>query len=304
MNTMIFACFISNQENFTKAFIFGESIRTFAGVYSSAPIWLMVPIGFQHPSKEDQARINALDIELQPFEIYRQVMSFPFAGKVLASAAAETLAMKKTSQLVWMDPLSMVINSPDDLILSPGELLGCRPVDHLLIGPPYEKPLVPFWELVYQSCGVREDDVFPMVTSADQVRIRPYMNAGMLVVRPEHKLLQHWSDTFLKVYQDNRFLELYEDNHLYKIFIHQAVLSACVIAKIHQAGIKQLPHLVNYPLHMHSQYPTDRRLKSLNELISFRYEEFFSQPNWRDMIRVESPLKEWLDDREGILTGR
>jgi hypothetical protein len=301
MDEMIFACFIADQEDITKALILGESIRTFAGDYSSAPIWLMVPIGFQHPSKDVKARIDALDIEIHPFSIDDEVMDFPFVGKVLASAAAESLAFKRAVQLVWMDTQSLVINSPDDLLLDQGVLIGCRPVDHLLIGPPYEEPLDPFWDLVYQSCGVTEDNIFPMITSADQVMIRPYINAGMLVVRPEHKLLQHWSDTFRKVYHDSRFIDLYEGNRLYKIFVHQAVLSACVIVKINQAEIKQLPHLVNYPLHMHSQYPAEHRPKSLNDLVSFRYEDFFSQPNWRDMIPVEPPLKEWLNERESVL---
>jgi len=304
MNQMIFACFVAGHKDLPKALILAESIRTFAGDFSIAPIWLMVPQGSKQLSKKVRARIDALEIKLHPFEIDAQAAGFPFAGKVVASAAAESLAFEQASQLVWMDTLSMVINSPDELLLNQGALLGCRPVDHILIGSPYEKPLDPFWDLIYLSCGVTDDDIFPMITSADQVRIRPYINAGMLVVRPEHKLLQLWRDTFLDIYQDSRFLDFYEENHLFKIFIHQAVLSAIVIASINQTEIKQLPYLVNYPLHLHTQYPADRRPKSINELISCRYERFFSKPNWRDMIPVEPPLKDWLAEREGILARR
>ena len=298
---MIFACFVAGQKDIPKALILAESIRTFAGDFSVAPIWLMVPRGSKQLSKKVRARIDALEIKLHPFEIDAQAAGFPFAGKVVASAAAESLAFEQAAQLVWMDTISMVINSPDELLLNQGALLGCRPVDHILIGSPYEKPLDPFWDSVYRSCGVTEDDIFPMITSADQVRIRPYINAGMLVVRPEHKLLQLWRDTFLDIYQDNRFVEFYEGKHLFKIFIHQAVLSAIVVASINQTEIKQLPYSVNYPLHMHSQYPADHRPKSINELVSCRYEQFFSKPNWRDIIRVEPPLKNWLAEREGIL---
>jgi len=186
-----------------------------------------------------------------------------------------------------MDTLSMVINPPDDLFLDQGAILGCRPADHLLIGPPYEKTLDPFWDFVYETCGVTVDDIFPMITSVDQIKIHPYINAGMLIIRPESRLLQQWRDTFLEIYQDSRFMEFYEKNRLYKIFIHQAVLSACVIASVKQTEIKQLPYWVNYPLHMHTLYPADLRPKSLNELTSFRYEEFFSTPNWRELIQVE-----------------
>jgi hypothetical protein len=304
MNNMIFACFVAGQKDIPKAMILAESIRTFAGDFSVAPIWLMMPQESKQPSKKVRAKIDALGIKLHPFEIDDQAAGFPFAGKVVASAAAESLAVEQATQLVWMDTFSMVINSPDELLLNQGVLLGCRPVDHILIGSPFEKPLDPFWDSVYQSCGVTEDDIFPMITSADQVRIRPYINAGMLVVRPEHKMLQLWRDTFLDIYQESRFLDFYENKRLYKIFIHQAVLSASVIANINQAEIKQLPYLVNYPLHMHSQYPADRQPKSMNELISFRYERFFSKPDWRDIIQVEPPLKEWLDEREAVLARR
>jgi hypothetical protein len=304
MNKMIFACFVAGQKDIPKALILAESIRTFAGDFSDAPIWLMVPQEFKQLSKKVKAKIDVLDIKLHSFDLEVQAAGFPFAGKVVASAAAESLAFEQAAQLVWMDTISMAINSPDELLLNQGVVLGCRPVDHILIGSPYEKPLDPFWDLVYQSCGVREEDFFPTITSADQVRIRPYINAGMLVVRPEHKLLQLWRDTFLDIYQDSRFLDFYEENRLYKIFVHQAVLSAVVIASINQTEIKQLHYSVNYPLHMHSQYPADHRPKSINELVSCRYEQFFSKPNWRETIHVESPLKDWLAERENILARR
>ena len=301
MQKMIFACLVAGRKDVPKALILAESIRAFAGDFSGAPLGLMVPQGKDQFSKETDSSIDALEIILHPFEIDPQAAGFPFAAKVVASAAAESLAFEQAAQLVWMDTLSLVINSLDELLLNPGALLGCRPVDHILIGSPYEKPLDPFWDLIYQSCGVTEDHIFPMITSADQVRIRPYINAGMLVVRPEHKLLQLWRAATLDIYQDSRFLDFYAENHLYKIFFHQAVLAAIVIASINQTEIKQLPYSVNYPLHMHTQYPAERRPKSINELVSCRYERFFSNQNWRDMIPVEPPLKDWLAEREGIL---
>ena len=302
MHKMIFACFISGQKEIPKALILADSVRSFAGEFSTAPIWLMVPQGVKQFSKKLRTEIDGLDLKLHPFELETQAAGFPFAGKVVASAAAESLAFDQADQLVWMDTISMVINPPDKLVLNQDTLLGCRPVDHILIGSLYEKPLDPFWESVYQSCGVTEDDIFPMTTSADQVKIRPYINAGMLVVRPEHKLLQHWRDNFLGIYQNSRFMDFYEQKHLFKIFIHQAVLSASVIASIDQTEIIELPDFVNYPLHMHSQYPTDHRPTTLNDRISFRYEQFFSKSNWQDIIQVEPPLKDWIAEREGVLT--
>ena len=294
---MIFACFIAGHKDIPKALILAESIRSFAGEFSAAPIWLMVPQGSRQPSKKIRKKIDALDLELHSFEIDAQASGFPFAGKVVASAAAESLALDQAVQLVWMDTISMVINSPDELLLNQGVLLGCRPVDHLLIGTRYDQPLDPYWDLVYQVCGIKQKNVFPMITSVDQIKIRPYINAGMLVVRPEEKLLRLWRDTFLDIYQNQRFLDFYQEDFIYQIFIHQAVLTGCILSTFTQAEINILSHLVNYPLHMHDQYPADLRPQSINELISLRYEDFFSDPDWQDQIQVDGSLKDWLVER-------
>ena len=301
MHKMIFACFAAGKNGATKALLLAESIRIFAGDFSRLPFLLIMPQEADQLTKNIQEKIEYLEVELHRFEIDSQAAGFPFAGKVVASAAAEALSTGKSSQLVWMDNAALVVDSVDLLLLDHGIKLGYRPVDHLLIGSPINKPIDPFWKLVYETCGVSEDDVFPMVTSADQVEMRPYINAGMLVVRPGDRLLQRWRDTFLEIYQDSRLLDFYQDKYLYKIFIHQAVLAGCAMTTFQPSEILELPYQVNYPLHMHTQYPPHLRPSTLNELVSIRYEQYFSKLDWQDMILVEPPLKDWLEERINLL---
>jgi hypothetical protein len=196
----------------------------------------------------------------------------------------------------------MVINEPRGMLLEAEEKLGCRPVDHLLIGPAFDKPLDPFWQSIFADCGVRQEALFPMTTSTDQIEMYPYINAGMLVVRPENKLLRSWRDTFLGMYLEPRYQDFYRSNRLYRIFIHQAVLAGCILSTFKQADIVELPYLVNYPLHMHTQYPIDRRPRFINELVSFRYEDFFTDPNWQEVIQVKEPQKSWLKEKQHLFT--
>jgi len=128
--------------------------------------------------------------------------------------------------------------------------------------------------------------------------MRPYINAGMLVVQPQDQLIQRWRDTFLEIYQDQRSLEFYEDQPLYRIFIHQAVLAGCVIAGYQPSETVQLPPEVNYPLHMHTRYPSHLQPSSMNQMVSFRYEGF---PAKRD-LKVDLPLMDWLEERENLLS--
>ena len=198
MNRLIFSTLLEDKGDESRTLLLAESIRAFAGDLSSASIWVFFPKSVEQLSNQSRAQFDTLEVDLHPFQVDSQAASFPFAKKVVASAAAETLAAGKTALLVWMDPGSLVINEPQELLLGAEEKLGCRPVDHLLIGSPFGKPLDPFWDSVYKACGVSEADIFPMITSADQVKIHPYLNAGMLVVRPGVNLLHRWADAFLE----------------------------------------------------------------------------------------------------------
>jgi len=302
MNRLIFSTLLGDKGDASRTLLLAESIRAFAGDLSSAPIWVFLSKSVEQLSNQSRAQFDALEVDLHPFQVDSQAASFPFAKKVVASAAAETLAAGKTALLIWMDPGSMVINEPRGLLLEAEEKLGCRPVDHLLIGPAFDKPLDPFWQSIFADCGVRQEALFPMTTSTDQVEMYPYINAGMLVVRPENKLLRLWRDKFLEMYFQPRYQDFYRSNRLYRIFIHQAVLAGCILSTFKQADIVELPYLVNYPLHMHTQYPIDRRPRFINELVSFRYEDFFTDPNWQEVIQVKEPQKSWLEDRQHLFT--
>lgn len=304
MHKMIFSCFAVGKTDIARALLLAESIRTFAGEYSGQPFLLVYLPGTGQFTDTQREIIQSLEILLHPVELDPGVASFPFAGKVIASAAAEAFSEGKTTQLVWMDNGSLVVNPPDPLLLKEDIRMGYRPVDHLLIGSPYEEPLDDFWDYIYQSCGVSSEKVYSMLTSTDQVAMRPYINAGMLVVRPEEKLLAGWRDTFLDIYQAPRAHEFYEGNSLYRIFIHQAVLAGCFIARYRPHEVVQLAPGVNYPLHMHTHYPSRLLPASMNELVSFRYEEYFSAQNWEQILPAHPPLSDWLAEREKILSAR
>ncbi|MBN1286341.1 MAG: hypothetical protein JXB47_13165 [Anaerolineae bacterium] len=300
MTNLIFAFLAAPGEMESQALMLAESIRTFAGEFADNPIWVLTP---QAEDLSTGEALSALGVRRVPFDIDPAAQGFPFAAKVFASAAAEARAQAQSEGradlLAWMDTGALVVGEPRALLLEEGKALGYRPVDHILIGPPYDAPLDPFWELIYRRCGVPEGRAFPMTASADQNRMRPYFNAGLLVVRPAHGLMQRWRDDFRRLFRAAEFEAFYAQNVLYRIFVHQAVLAGTLLASLDKAAMQELPHLVNYPLHMHAEYPPDLRPASVNELISFRYEEFFKDPNWAGVCPAQEPLASWLSARLG-----
>ena len=80
----------------------------------------------------------------------------------------------------------------------------------------------------------------------------------------------------------------------------RAVLAGTILAHADSRELQELPHLVNYPLHMHAQYPADRRPASLNQTITCRYDVFFEDKDWERGIAIREPLRSWLGaDAEG-----
>lgn len=127
-------------------------------------------------------------------------------------------------------------------------------MDHKLIGSAADEPVDTFWRDVYKVCRVPEVGLFTMTTSADVIRIRPYINAGCLVVRLEVGVLQAWRERFGRALASGVFKPYFQQDILYRIFLHQAILAGAVLSVLKGAQIQILPpHLVNYPMHMHEQ---------------------------------------------------
>ena len=296
--SLIFGCAVTSAESEAQACLLAESVRAYGGRFSSAPIWAFSPRGatkkaFRY-SKRTAAVFEMLAVETKQVEIDPVVHGFPFAGKVLASAAAEEQAAGQADALVWLDPDSIIFQEPGALLLEPGKALGCRPVDHVLIGSPMDQPADAFWNTIYRSCGVSSKAIFPMTTSADQIVIRPYINAGMLVVRPGIGLLRGWRDRFRELLAAGIFERFFAQDSLYKIFLHQAILTGVILASLTEVQIQTMSHLVNYPMHMHGQYPLERRPARMNDLISGRYDTFFHDKAWPALFPSEEPLRGWL----------
>ncbi len=282
--------------------ILAASIRKFAGTLSECPIWVLIPKTKNEIPKEIKKQLLSLDVQIIPFLVDPD-LKFPFARYVLAVATAESLANEKTKLLAWLGSNTIVINEPKLFLLDEHKNLGYRPVHHTLVGSFYEKPIDPFWELIYRKCNVPEDKIFPMKTHVDNNTLRPYFNAGLLIVRPKKGLLQSWWDNFKELYCDPCFKEYYEKDDLYTIFIHQAVLSGVILSTMERQELQELPFIYNYPLNLYFECPIALRPQNINDLITARYEEFeLEVPRWLEKIPLQDSLKSWFTDQLNSLS--
>jgi hypothetical protein len=295
---IIFASIVfPSKTSETNALLLAESIRAFSGSLSQFPVWYFTPKGGTNLSYTFRDKLHALDVTLIPFGIDPNVAEFPFTSHAHGAALAELKASSRTDLLAWLSANTLVLREPGEFLLQEGKCLGYRPVHHTLIGSQYDEALNPFWKSIYQYCQVPDDRVFPMMTHVDNETLRPYFNAGCLIIKPEKHLLRDWRDAFVKVYQEPPFPELYLQDKRYKIFLHQAVLSGVILSTLATDEIIELPTTYNYPLHLYDEDVTGSRPSSLEELVTARHEGFYEDPEWFKKMPAKEPLKKWIAER-------
>jgi hypothetical protein len=302
-NELVFVSVVYPTETSQRqAILLADSIRSFGSALARAPLWWYVPLYTAdegRPAPElaptTQDRLRALGVELIPFEIDTAVARFFFAADLAAAARAEERAAGQATQMAWLTANTLVLQEPREFLLREEAPVGYRPVHHTNVGSPFHEPLDPFWAAVYRCCAVPAERVFPMDTHVDRATIRPYVNAGHLIVRPERGLLRAWHETFFDVYRTPEFERFYRQDRRYVIFVHQAILSGVLLAAVDRQAMQELPAAYNYPLHLYAEDTTAGRPASLAELVTCRYEA------WDDLERlplaVGDVYRPWLEAR-------
>ncbi len=294
---IVIAAMVIPGINEIEATIWARSIREFGGRFSAAPVWVLVPGRGKELSETVRKTLSELGVEIRMFEIDEKDLRFPLGAKASAAAEAERSAQGECEFLVWLDPDNMVIGEPEEFVLPAGVDLAYRPVHHIQVGSIYSVPPDRFWSLVYGDCDVPPERVFPMKPNVEDIDIRPYFNAGHLVVRPEIGLLRKWRENFLRYYRQPAYLDLYRSDFRFAVFVHQAILSATILAAMPRERMVEMSERYNYPLNLYSEIPERRRTGRLNDLVTARYDFFTNYQHWNALIRIEEPLKGWIREQ-------
>jgi hypothetical protein len=226
---------------------------------------------------------------------------FFLAGKVFAAGRAEAEAEGKTAILAWLDTDTIVLQEPKEFILPKEKSLGYRPVMHKNIGLLYTEPLDAFWGRAYEKMSVLQSSLFPMVTPADGDTIRPYFNAGCMIVRPERGVLRKWTDYFAILYQDSVLMEMCKQDVKKRIFIHQAALVGAILNQLKRREMIELSERINYPLFFKQMFGAKREFRDITDVITLRYESYFSDPapGWFEQLQGPADKIDWMRQHVG-----
>lgn len=303
---MVFAAFAETNEQLQHTVVLAESLREFGGDQKGAPLWIFIPEHFVNSDSQILDRLAALGAEIYRSHTPPKAQAYYFSGKVFAAAQAETMASEIAAVLVWMDEDTVILQPPAAFALGEGIACAYRPVMHNRSGSRAAEPPNAFWSRIYELLGLRDEQLFSMVTPGDQETIRAYFNAGLLVVRPEYGVLSGWAEDFARLYNDSILAAMCRADVEKRIFLHQTALVGAVLNRLDRAQLQELPAVYNYPLFFHQQYQAVGEFGSIEKIVTLRYDTYFRDPapDWPDQLRGPAKLIQWLVPRLGAAPAR
>jgi hypothetical protein len=299
---LVFVLLVNSPLEEKQANILISSIREFGGIYANSPVYVFMSDTVNASCKT----IIASNITFIPLEISNTRPHYPFLNKVLACAKAEEILQGKTETLVWMDVDGLVLREPDEFILGKNKKIAIRPVNlRNNVGLPATGPTDPYWQKIYDYTGLKMKKVPVVETLVDTQSVRMYLNCAVFSIRPDREIFKEWKRIFLLLVDDQDYQSKSCITYNHKIFLHQAVLSAVISSRIKENQIQWFSQKAGYPLHHQCQLPHGQRATNLNQLESLIYENLWNVPNCiMSVIRVDEPLRTWLQENYEKLTGK
>ena len=184
-----------------------ESLRAFGGKTSASAFNSFFAKGKAPLPQAVAEKLDALGAELVPISIEEQALKFPLGLLPFAAAETEKGQAGSSELLAWVLPDTLFISPPDKLTAASRYTVGLPPCASRKSAP----------NLILRRCvlvgGTRtlpgpQGSIFPMETCTRDKILRPYINAGILITRPENRFMSAWKDAFQCAYQNDNFLPL------------------------------------------------------------------------------------------------
>jgi hypothetical protein len=299
---LAFVTYLHSESQEQAAAMLADSIRRWGGAYANSPVYAVLT-----DAARTGSRLAGKNVDLVSLSLAEPARSFPYAAKAYAAAKVEEMTSGTVDTLVWLDPETLLLGPPAAYDLSAGAAAAVAPVSLVNIGQPPDEPVDDFWRAVYKRCGLDTADIYTVETFVDEKTVRVWLNCGMFSVRPERGLLREWAGILDEFLHDTEFLRTCVADAPHRIFLHQAVISTLIAAKLKRPEIRWLPKGYNYPLFCHGLgfpgaagtvhlIPDRKKVKSLDELTSVFLESLIvAHADWIEHIPPGGgPLRDWM----------
>lgn len=295
---IFFVSFVLYEEQAKDCLTLIESIRKFAGSLKDTPIWVYCPDYMKQAVEKYKNEFLKFKVKFKDFKFPKEALKYDLGLKPFVAEQAEKDALEETDLLAYLDPNIIVLKEPKDFLLKPGKILGYRPVMHQNVGSLYSEEPDAFWSRIFEVLNVSESTLFPMEAIADKNILRPYFNAGLLIVRPQKLIFQKWAASFVTAYNDPKIADMCREG-LHNIFLHQAVLTGAILNNLKQEELELLPFAYNYPLLFEKFYESKLTFDSIEDVIALKCEIFKKElpADWDKKLKGPPDVISWIKTR-------
>lgn len=292
---IVFAVYVGGEVELPRLRAMVESLRTYGGRCAAATVRVYVP-GELEASATRATQDLPGDLQLTSLDAPEEAAWCFLAGKVFAAAAAEEVAEGNADILALLDADTVFFEEPAEFLLPAEASLGYRPTFHRNINPLLDEPVDDYWLRAYELIGVREASLFEMVTPAHGEAMRPYFQAGCVVVRPERGLFRAWTEAFAKLYRDPEIEVLCEEVPLRRIFTFQVALTGAILTRLERSEMVPFSDAINYPVFFEKMFGAEREFRDLTGAATIRFEHFFDDPpeGWERELLGPADRIAWL----------
>ena len=289
---LVFASYAVGVSQAQKAVVLLRSIRSFGGAYRGSPVYVAADASASAVlGREHDAALKVL-----PLDVPANARRVPLAAKAYAAAQIERGVVQSADTMLWIDPETVVLGRPEGLVLAAREAVALQPVFlSNRVGLPAGQAPDPYWARIYREAGIAATAVPTVETGVDGVRIRFYINCGVIALRPSRGLAVEWARVLSALLDDTAYRAVALADPLRALFLHQAALSGVLAARTRPSERRWFPIRTAYPIGLHDRVPAARRAARLEEVVCLIYDQAWDQdPRWLSKVPVDGQLRAWL----------
>ncbi len=197
-----FCVLVEAGELESQALLLCESIRKFAGVYSSAAIIAVSPRASRRPCPDTLRQLDRLGVEYLELDIRTLCPSFGPSFKI--HAVAHIARRPGPPILVQIDSDTLFLSEPDFSLDGAEAGVAARPVDVKGICTAGQNdPLDHYWRNACTLCEVDYSQMPFVMTTVDRQTVRACYNGGFVVVPRSSGILEQTEEFFLRLIAAN-----------------------------------------------------------------------------------------------------
>ncbi len=288
-----------------QALLLAESIRKFAGIYSSSRIVVISPRSSRRPTQGTIKLLEKLGVEIVFLDIQSVAPEYGTSFRVHAAAILE--AQCSEERLVFLDSDIVFCGEPS---LELGEAnAAARPVDVKgMCTTGVDDANDAYWQNLCKISSVEYDDLPYTTTTVDSLQVKASYNGGFIVVHPAAAIFRRTEEFFVKSVRSNirpfagRGLTIQTGHGLVTGVgaEYWGSSQACLSLAIWGNGLtlKELTRSHNLPIHIESYLSGDRI--SQIDPIAIHYHHVFHLDNARQSaarLNLSREVSSWLQEK-------